>query len=59
MTQIKPARWLQEVLADARLSDVDRLVARALAAHMDEHGRVQATDDDILLWVAELQGAVQ
>lgn len=51
---MNPTRWLAAVLADPRLNDEDRVVARAIAAHMDERGRVEATDEDIVRWVAEL-----
>jgi len=53
----RPARWLKCVLADPHLTEDDRLVARAVAAHMDHRCRVSATDAQIARWVAELQVA--
>lgn len=61
MTALAPAaaRWLEGVLADTRLTDTDKLVARAIALHMDDRGRVEGTDADIARWVAELKAESQ
>ena len=53
----KGRQWLRQVLADPRLTEDDRIVARAIALHMDARGRVEGTDADIARWVTELQGA--
>lgn len=53
----KPARWLRRVLADPRLSDADRLVARAMAAHMEPDCTLHATAAEIAEWTRELQVA--
>jgi len=52
-------RWLARVLADKRLNETDRLVAHALASHMDASGRVSATDAEIAEWVHQLTDGPQ
>lgn len=49
----RAARWLKRVLADPSLDDDAKLVARAVAAHMDKRGRVKATEAEIVRWVDE------
>lgn len=49
------ARWLNRVLADPHLDETAKLVARAVALHMDANGKFSATDEEVAQWVAELE----
>ena len=51
------AEWLRGVLADPPFDDEAKLVARAMASHMDRQGHVSATDAEIAIWVDELRSA--
>lgn len=51
----RAARWLRKVLADSRLDDDAKTVARALAEHMDDAGRLDATDEEIHRWASDVR----
>lgn len=53
-----PARWLRRVHAEPGLSVEARLVAAVIAAHADEHGKAELTDEELTASVLRIARAL-